>query len=163
MTSTFSDGLCQQIASWYGNLHRKKKGAPVIKKPLLDLAGRNTRKKPPLQKWQAFSALYYRPKDSPLRTEVKSLFDQRHEPTAVQFLADFLPPNTDIAKTEFLIFLGAFLRNRCTHLSSDEEEQVQAYIEQQEQVAAEYRNQPWFAEDDYDDKPLLAENRYIQQ
>lgn len=91
------------------------------------------------------------------------MFDQRHEPTIVQSLADFLPPGTDIAKTEFLNFLGAFLRKRCTHLSSDEEEQVQAFIEQHEQLATESRDHPWFVEDDYQDKPLLAENRYIQQ
>ena len=94
---------------------------------------------------------------------MRSLFERRDDPAAVLFLADFLPPDTDITKTDFLTFHGAFMRKRCTHLSSDEEEQVNAYIEQQEQLVAEIRDQPWFAEDDYDDKPLLAENRYIQQ
>lgn len=94
---------------------------------------------------------------------MKLLFEQRHKPTVVQFLANFLPPDTDISKTDFLTFLGAFSRERCTRLSSDEEEQVQTYIEQHEELVAERRDHPWFDEDDYDDKPLLAENRYIQQ
>lgn len=132
-------------------------------KPLLDLAGKNTRKKPPLQKWQAFSAVYYRPTNSPLRPEVKSLFRRRSEPTAVRFLADFFPPDADIATTDFLTFLGAFSRERCTRLSREEEEEVDAYIEQQQLLAVEHRDRPWFLDDDYDDKPLLAENRYIQQ
>lgn len=94
---------------------------------------------------------------------MKSLFERRHDPTAVQFLAEFLPSDSNIAAVDFLTFLGAFSRERCAHLSSEEEEQVNAYIEQQEQLAAEHRDHPWFVEDDYDDKPLLAENRYIQQ
>ena len=91
------------------------------------------------------------------------MFQRRHETTAVQYLAKFFPPDTDIATTDFLTFHAAFSRERCTHLSSDEEEQVQAYIKQQDQLAADHRDSPWWDENDYDDKPLLAENRYIQQ
>ena len=77
--------------------------------------------------------------------------------------ADFLPPDTDIATMDHLTFLGAFSRERCTRLSSEEEERIQAYIEEQQLLAAEHRDRPWFLDDDYEDKPLLAENRYIQQ
>ena len=64
---------------------------------------------------------------------------------------------------DFLTFLGAFSRERCTHLSDEEAEQVQSYIENQQLLATEHRDRPWFLDDDYEDKPLLAENRYIQQ
>jgi len=107
--------------------------------------------------------VYYRPRDSPLRAEVKSLFDQRDNPSVVGFLASFLPPDTNINDIDYLTFLGAFSRERCTRLSDDEAEQVEAHIREQELMAAEHRDRPWFLDDDYEDKPLLAENRYIQQ
>ena len=148
---------------WYTNHHRQKKAVPAAPTPILDLAGKHSRKKPPLQKWQAFSSVYYGAKDSPLRAEVKALFDQRHDPNAVEFLADFFPPDTDISSVDRLTFLGAFARERCTRLSSDEEERILAHIEKQQLLATENRDRPWFLDDDYEDKPLLAENRYIQQ
>jgi hypothetical protein len=148
---------------WYINRHRQKKVTPAASKPLLDLAGRSTRRKPPLQKWQAFSSLYYRAEDSPLRTEVKSLFDQRHDPQVVGFLAEFLPPGTDIATVDHLTFLGAFARERCNRLSNEEEERVQAYIEEQQMLAVEHHDRPWFLDDSYKDNPLWAENKYIQE
>jgi len=91
------------------------------------------------------------------------LFEQRCDPSAVGFLLDFLPPGTDISTIGFLTFLGAFSCERCTHLSSDEEQEVQAHIEQQQLLAAEYRDRPWCLDDDFEDKPLLAENRHVQQ
>ena len=62
-----------------------------------------------------------------------------------------------------LTFISAFMRERCTHLSADEEDKVQAHIEEQQQRAEEHRDRPWFLDDDYEDKPLQAENRFIQQ
>ena len=150
------------MTTWYTQRHRRKKGAPKADKPLLDLAGKHSRKKPPLQKWQAFSSVYYRPKGSPLRAEVKSLFDGRHNSAAVEHLSEFLPPDANIASVDFLTFLGAFSRERCTRLSDEEEKQIQEYIESQQLLAAEQRDRPWYLDDDYEDKPLLAENRYIQ-
>jgi len=135
----------------------------MVSKLLLDLAGANSRKKPPLQAWQAYSALYYRPKDSPLRAEVRALFEQRHNPDAVAYLADFLPPETDIGAIDFLIFLGAFAQERCMYLSTDEEEVVRAYIEADQLLALERQDYPWRDDNDYEDNPLLAENRYIQR
>ena len=139
------------------------KPTPPVPEPVLDLAGKNTRKRPPLQKWQAFSALYYRPEGSPLRDEVMALFEKRHNPTAVAFLSDFLPTGSDIRTTDRLTFLAMYMRERCTRLTANEEAEVQAYIEEQQLKALEHRDHPWFLDDDYEDKPLLAENRYIQQ
>ncbi|KAF9792304.1 hypothetical protein BJ322DRAFT_1102818 [Thelephora terrestris] len=172
-----------RIANWYTNQHRQKKAPPAASKPVLDLAGKGSCKKPPLQKWQAFSSLYYHPRDSPLRAESTSdhnvrsggnlntfkmclaiVYDQREaNPSAVEYLSEFLPPDTNIATLDRLTFLGAFSRERCTRLSSEEVEEVQAYIEKQQLLAAEHRDCPWFLDDNYEDKPLLAENRYIQQ
>lgn len=139
------------------------KPTPSAPEPILDLTGKNSRKKPPLQTWQAFSTLYYRPHGSPLRSEVKLLFQQRDDPAAVKFLVEFFPPDTDISTVDHLTFISAFLRERCTRLSSDEEYEVQAYIDHQKDLAAEHRDRPWFLEDDFEDDPLLAENRYVQQ
>lgn len=91
------------------------------------------------------------------------MFHQCQDPTVIGYLTKFLPPDTNIATTDLLTFLGAFSRERCEHLSNEEEEEIEAYIEQQQALAAEHRDRPWFLDDDYEDKPLLAENRYIQQ
>ena len=160
---TSSHFILQRIVNWYSNRHHQKKTSPTAPKPMLDLAGKSSCKKPPLQKWQAFSSIYYRPRNSPLCVEVKSLYDRRHDPSAIEFLSEFLPPDTNITTIDRLTFLGAFSRERCTHLSSKEKEEVQAYVERQQLLAAEHRDRPWFLDDNYEDKPLLAENRYIQQ
>ena len=130
---------------------------------LLDLSGKQTRKKPPLQPWQAFSIIYYRPTNSPLRREVDALFNQRNDSAAVKYLAKYLPPDVDMSTIDRLRFLSAFLRERCTRLSSEEEVKVKAYIEEHSLQEGERRDQPWFLDDNYEDKPLLAENRFIQQ
>ena len=110
-------------------LFRSKKSSPVVPRAVLDVTGKSTRKKPPLQKWQAYSVLKYRPSDSPLRDEVGALYESRDEPTAISFLLPFLPPGTDLATVHPLVFLSACMREHCTRLSAEEEEEVQAYIE----------------------------------
>ena len=94
---------------------------------------------------------------------MKSLFERRNDPTAISFLVPFLPTDYDIASTDHLTFLSAFARERCTRLSSDEEQKVQDHIDEQQLLAVEHRDYPWSLDDDYEDNPLLAENRYIQQ
>ena len=91
------------------------------------------------------------------------MFHQREDITAVGPVVDFLPSGANVATVKFLPFLSAFLRERCTRLSSDEEEKVEAYIEEQEALAVESRDHPWALEDEFEDDPLLAENKYIQQ
>ena len=91
------------------------------------------------------------------------MFERCQDLAAVGFLASFLPPGTDIGTIDRLTFLSVFVRERCTRLSSTEEQEVQSYIEEQSLLATEHRDHPWFLDDDYEDKPLLAENRYIQQ
>ena len=63
---------------------------------------------------------------------------------------------------DYLAFLSAYLRERCSRLSSEEEEILQTYIDEQDSLAAELRVQPWSINDDNEDDPLLAENKYIQ-
>jgi hypothetical protein len=161
--STFSHLVRQRITEWFTNRHRQTKAAPSAPEPVLDLSGKHSRKRPPLQKWQAFSALYYRPQDSTIRDEVKSLFKRRNDPAVVGFLADFLPSGTNISTTDHLTFLSAYARERCTRLSSEEEEDIQAYIEEQQLLAKEHQDRPWYFDNDFEDKPLLAENRHVQQ
>ena len=160
---SFNLHLSQRIANWYSNRHRQKKLTPTAPNSLLDLSGKHTRKKPPLQQWQAFSAIYYRPEDSPIRREVDALFNQRNDPAATAYLTSYLPSDTNMKTIKRLLFLSAFLRERCTRLSSEEHTKVHAYIQEQSLLAEEHRDKPWFLDEDYEDKPLLAENRFIQQ
>ena len=159
----FTDFTLQCIGTWYSNWHRQKKPPPTASKPILNLAGKGSHKKPPLQKWQAFSSLYYHPRDSPLHVEVQSLYDQCYDPSAVEFLSEFLPPDTDITTTDCLTFFCTYSRECCTRLSSEEKEKVQVYIESQQLLAAERQDCPWFLDHNYEDKHLLGGNRYIQQ
>lgn len=151
------------MSNWYSNRHRQVKSTPATSDTLLDLAGKHTRKKPPLQKWQAFSTIYHRPEDSPLRPVVEALFNRRNDPAAVGYLSDYLPPGADISTVSRFLFHSAYFRERCTRLSSDEEAEVEAYIQEHSRRAETQREQPWFLDDEYEDKPLLAENRFIQQ
>jgi hypothetical protein len=94
--------------------------------PVLDLAGKHSRKKPPLQAWQAYSILKYRPKDSPLRVEVVKLFEERTNSAVIAPLIPFFPSSTDFSTVDFLTFLSAYMRERCTHLTAEEQGQVEA-------------------------------------
>lgn len=91
------------------------------------------------------------------------MFERRDDPAAINHLAPFLPSDTTIESLSYLTFLSAYFRERCTRLSSEEEKRVEAYIEEQELLAVQRRDQPWFLDDNYEDKPLLAENKYIQE
>ena len=114
----------QRMSNWYSNLHCPRKASPTTSEAMLNLSGKTSRKKPPLQKWQAFSVIYYCPTNSPLHHEVEALFDQRHDPSAVGYLTKFLPQDVDMKTVEHLQFLLAFMRERCTRLSSGEEAKV---------------------------------------
>jgi hypothetical protein len=94
---------------------------------------------------------------------VKTLYDWCGDPASVGYLTNFLPPDINIATTDHLTFLGTFSHECCTRLLSKEEEWIQAYIEEQQLLAVGHRDRPWFLDDNYEDKPLLTENRYIQQ
>jgi hypothetical protein len=90
--------------------------------------------------------------DSPLHAEVRLLFERR--PAATGSLAH--------SHKHYLTFLGAYLRERCTRLSEEEKQKIQAYIDQQESLAVELRDKPWSLKDDDETDPLLRENKYIQ-
>lgn len=152
----------QRIGNWFSNHHRSLKSTPSVSGSVLDLSGKHSRKMPPLQKWQAFSIIYYRPPDSPLRIEARSLFEKRGHPAAIKHLAKTLPADADINTIDYLVFLSAYLRERCTCLSKEEEKKVQDHIDKQESLAVELQDRPWSLDDDNENDPLLAENRYIQ-
>lgn len=155
--------MLQRIGNWFGNRHRPAKQTSAAPDPLLDLSGKHARKKPPLQPWQAFSVLYFHPADSSLRREVDELFSQRNDAAVIGHLASYLPQDVNMNTVQPLQFLSAVLRERCTRLSSEEEAKVKAYIQEQSLLAEEHRDKPWFLDDDFEDKPLLAKNRFVQQ
>ena len=165
LTHTVPSGspIRQRIANWYGNRHRQTKSTPAAPDALLDLSGKHSRKKPPLQTWQAFSVIYYRPTNSSLRREVDALFNRRNDTAAVSHLASYLPSDANMKTIKRLQFLSAFLRERCTRLSDEESTKVHDYIQQQSALSEEHRDKPWFLDESYEDNPLLAENRFIQQ
>lgn len=153
----------QYVCNWFTHRHRAAKSSPSAPEPILDLSGKYSRKRPPMQKWQAFSAIYYRPQDSTLRPEVKSLYDRRGDPAAVSHLMDFFLPGTDVSTIDYLAFLSAYLRERCTRLTPDEEEEVQTHIAKQHALAVDQQTQPWTLNEDFENNPLLAENKYLQE
>ena len=153
----------QYVHNWFTHRHRKARSTPSVPEPLLDLSGKYSRKRIPMQQWQAFSVLYYRPKNSTLRPEVISLFNRRNDPTAVRYLKDFFPPDADVATMDYLAFLSAFLRERCTRLTREEEDEVRTHIETQHSIAVEHQDQPWFLDEDFEKNPILAENKYTQE
>lgn len=94
---------------------------------------------------------------------MRSLFEKRGDPAAVGFLTDFLPSDGKTGTVDYLVFLSAYLRERCTRLSREEEQKVQAYIDEQESLAMELQDRPWSLDNDDKGDPLLAENKYVQR
>ena len=88
---------CQQIHDWYKNC--KRSPAPQLNKGLLDLTGKSTRKPALLQFHHAFSVRFFRPKGSPLRQEVKDLWERRQEKSVIDLLTPFM--NTEDTTTPF--------------------------------------------------------------
>ena len=153
----------QYVHNWFTHRHRQLKSTPSAPEPLLNLSGKYSRKRIPMQTWQAFSALYYRPQNSTLRPQVKSLFERHNNPMAVSHLMDFFPPESELKTMDYLVFLSGFMRERCTCMTPNEEEEVQAHIQNQHLLAVEYQDRPWTLDDDFENNPLLAENRYVQK
>lgn len=152
---------------WYKKYLKKQKlitkngrsQEPYLNQRPLDLTGRSARKKPPYQLHQAFSVLYWRPNDSPLRREVNSLWEKRHDNAVKECLDPHVKASGGVASLSRLQFHMAVMLWKCSSLSPDELATLHGWIDEQRAL----NGCPWAAEADAYGDSLVAENRHIQR
>jgi len=150
---------CQQIHDWFKT--RRKRSAQVSQpKALLDLSGKAPRKPTPQQFHHAYSLVYYKPPNSPLRDEVEDLWNRRTEQDVVNTLSPFMKSTEG---NERLNFHNAVMRWKCSLLTETERKEIQSWIDNDTLDKEEKMTRPWKAgqEDGVDD--ASAENEYIQR
>ena len=132
---------------------------------LLDLSGKSRRKKPPYQLHQAFSVLYWKPKDSPLRREVLDLWERRNEASVRETLKPFLKATTKSSTTssEKLVFHIAVMRWKCSLLTPEELAMLQDWIKKQQKDRKKAQALPWSSEAAEHGDKQFAENVHIQR
>ena len=157
-----ADWTSQQIHQWYKTLRKSLKNPPPPKPLLLDLTGAPIRKPTPLQFHHAYSIRYFRPNHSPLRTEVKDLWNRRKEQEVIDILPDFLDDDTT-TDTTHLNFHNAVMRWKCSLMNEEERQDLQKWIDESTQEKSVVLDYLWKAglEDGADE--LSAENEYVQR
>lgn len=163
--------VCQRIWNWYKEERKKSKHRDLAlphstpAPHVLDLSGKSRRKKRPYQLHQAFSILYWRPLDSPLRDEVEDLWTRRTEDSVHDILKPFLKETADAvtSTSQKLIFHMAVMRWKCSLLTSEELATVQDWIDNNQKLAEKTQALPWSMEAAEHGDDLLAENTYIQR
>ena len=161
--------LCQHIIDWYKE-ERKKTKVPVPSQSgkatrVLDLSGKSGRKKPPYQLHQAFSVLYWKPQDSPLRREVQDLWERRDEDPVRETLKPFLKETakTSMTRSKRLMFHIAVMRWKCSLLSPEELAALQDWINEQQKARKKESELPWSSEANEYGDALFSENAHIQR
>ena len=136
---------------------------PVLR--TLDLSGKSRRKKPPYQPHQAFSIIYWRPKDSPLRREVEDLWARRNEDSVHEMLKPFLNDavKSSTSTSEKLLFHMAVMRWKYSLLNLDERTALHNWIAEQRTSKGTARALPWSEEAVEHGDDLFAENVHIQK
>jgi len=164
---------CQRITNWFKEYRKKAKrqgpGNPLPgtqpKPRLLDLTGKSRRKTRPYQLHQAFSVLYWQPPESPLREEVKELWEKRNEAAVREKLSPFLREalKSSPSTSEKLMFHMAAMRWKVDALTAEELDVLNLWIDEQHKSKEQARVLPWTQEaDEYDDL-LFVENAHIQR
>ena len=148
----------QQIHDWFKNNKRVNGSRPT--KGLLDLSGKTQRKVTPLQFHQAFSIRYFRDLDSPLRNEVKDLWERRDKEPVLKLLDGFWAPEHP---HDPLKFHNAVMRWKCSLLTPEEQQEHQEWIDQNTLEREEEAEQPWKAARETTNDELSAENEHIQR
>ena len=159
-----ADHGCQQIHDWYKN-HRKKDPQASQPNTPLDLSGQSSRKYAPYQFHHAFSIRYFRDQDSdsPLHKEVDDLWNRRKEQSVVDLLAPFMDCNMNDGSYSHLQFHNAVMRWKCSHLTDEERQEHQEWIDQRQLEKDDVLKRPWKAMQGEGDDELVAENSYIQR
>lgn len=156
------DSQRQRVTNWYKELLKSsKKGCsqgPYQRPRPLDLTGRSARKKPPYQPPQAFSILYWRPKDSLLRHQVNDLWAERQSDAVRGSLNPFINADKNIMSLTRLQFHMAVMQWKCSLLSPDELETLHSWIDEQRVL----NDCPWAEEAKAYGDGLAAENRHMQ-
>ena len=162
MLPPFSDWTPQQIHQWYKTLRKSIKNPPPPKPIFLDLTAARGRRPTPLQFHHAYSIRYFRPDNSPLRVEVKDLWDRRQEQEVIDLLSDFLDDETTAGTTQ-LNFHNAVMRWKCSLMNEEERNDLQKWIDESTLEKSVIQDYPWKAglEDGADE--LSAENEYFQR
>ena len=111
-----------------------------------------------------YSVLHWKPQDSPLRREVRDLWERQNEDSVWETLKLFLGKTAQATTTasEKLLSHIVVMRWKCSLLNLDEVAMLQDWINEQQKVRQKAQTLPWSAEgDEYGDKQS-AENTYIQ-
>jgi hypothetical protein len=161
--------LRQRISNWYKEERKKTKHGAALpySNPapnLIDLSGKLKCKKLPYKLHQAFSILYWRPPDSPLRLEVESFWTRRREDSVHEILKPFLKEavKTSTSSSEKLVFHMAVMRWKCSLLTPDELTMLQDWIDEQHKSKEKIRSLPWSDEASEHGDTLFTENTYTQ-
>ena len=164
----FTLTLRQRVSNWYKEERKKaKRPTTPYSNPtprVLDLSGKSKRKGAPYQLHQAFSILYWRPQDSPLRLEVESLWIRRDEDSVHEILKPFLKEavKTSTSTSEKLVFHMAVMRWKCSLLTTDGLTTLQDWVDEQHKSKEKIRSLPWSDEAGEHGDGLFAENTYVQ-
>ena len=148
----------QQIHDWFKNNKRNKTSQPS--KGLLDLSGKSDRKTSPLQFHHAFSVRYHRDPDSPLRHEVRDLWERRNHASVIKLLDGFWDPKQPL---DPLKFHNAVMWWKCSLLTPEQQQEHQEWIDQNTLEREEELKQPWKATRETTTEELSVENEYIQR
>ena len=127
---------------------------------LLDLTGKAMRKPTPYQFHQAYSILYYRPKDSPLREEIDNLWKRREEQEVIDLLSPFTKLDKPTADTR-LNFHNTAMRWKCSLVTEEERQEMEEWIASSVLGKEEDILKPWKAEEG--DNEQSMENEFIQR
>jgi len=166
-------GHYQRVTNWFKERRKEAKrlasGNPLRgTRPRfdpLDLTGRSRRKTRPYQLYQAFSILYWRPPESPLRQELNELWERRHEESVSEMLSPFLEEavESSTSTSEKFVFHVAVMRWKVSTLADEELDVLRSWIKGQQKLKEQARVSPWMQEADEYDDALFAENAHIQR
>ena len=148
----------QQIHNWFKN--NKRVNGPQPSKGLLDLSRKSDRKTSPLQFHHAFSIRYYRDPDSPLRQEVKDLWEQHDHALVIKLLDGFWDPKQPL---DPLKFHNTVMRWKCLLLTPEQQQEHQEWIDQNTLEREEDLKQLWKVTRETTTEELSVENEYIQR
>ena len=154
--------LRQQIRDWFKKRRKTAAAASQLQpKAVLDLTGDRIRKPPPKQFHHAYSNIYFRPDDSPLRVEVEDLWNRRGEEEITNKITPFANKGDDLNNR--LFFHNAVMRWKCSLLNEDERRGVEEWIEHDVQERWDEVKHPWKATRTDGEDDMTAENRFVQE
>ena len=111
--------------------------------------------------YQAYSNVYFKPEESPLRDEVQDLWERRGEQEIIDKLSPFANRGDNFNNR--MLFHNAVMRWKCSLLNEDERRQLEEWVENDAQERWEEVKHPWKVKQTQDMDEMTAENRFIQE